>query len=144
MDKEIVITITDREAYYLAQATAWMRGTRKLFGVTKLGDKIYDQLSKSVTVQRAAELNAEWSDAKGKAPKEGQNPPKIAKMKRTMCNIHWIPFPCTLCKAQPHGKKFMKKIKTTRMNRIRLDTVAERARAHLLDKAAQETRISEI
>lgn len=109
MDKEIIVTITDREAYYLAQAVAWKRGTRKLFGITGLGDKIYDQLDKSITARRIAELNEDWANAKEKAPKDPEIPPSA---KRTMCMKHRILLPCGLCGTQLRGKKFMKKVVT--------------------------------
>lgn len=141
MDKEITITITDREAYYLAQAVAWKRGTRQLFGVTKLGDKIYDQMVKSVPAQRIVGLNQEWSDAKDKAPKEAEA--HNLQTQKTICTKHWIPLPCALCKAQPHGKKFMKNIETPAMQRQRLDVRAEKSRDKLLEKAAEKNKTLE-
>ncbi len=118
IDNEIVIMISDRDAYYLANAVAWKRDQRKRFGVTGLGDKVYGQLSKLISAQRMSELNSQWSESKEKC-EAGEKKEQVGDY----CFKHRIKGKCLLCGTTMHT---LKKIRTPQMDSFRRDALVEK------------------
>jgi hypothetical protein len=121
-DKEIAITITDREAYILSLLAHGKEHSRKKFGVSGLSAKLYDQLSKAISTARMVSLNEDWAVAREETKLE----PKPSPLQQPKyCYTHRIFGDCGLCKktASPAN---LKKITTPEMASIRFREAGER------------------